>query len=488
MRFVGFIGPSYTLSSVNVDCQRCVNLYPELDEIGTGKDKEVASLVSTPGLSLLATIGSGPIRCIFTASNGSLFVASGNTVYQVSSSWVGTAIGMLTTSTGEVSMADNGFQLAIVDGTTSGFYWEFTSSTFGPIPFPSADLLAFSTAFTGSDQVVYQDDVFIFNQTGTSQFFISDQLAITFNTILPKIASIEGPGAIVAILSDHRDLWLFGIKMTEVWFDSGISGAFPFERIQGAFVEQGCAAKFSIAKMNNTVFWLGSDDKGNGVVYMAQGYQPQRISTHAVEKAIQSYGDISGAVAYTYQQNGHHFYVVNFAGASTSWVFDTTTKLWHERVFTNNGLFERHRADCHAFAFSKHIVGDYQNGNLYELSQTTFSDNGQAITRMRVSPHVSQDMARVTYENFQLDVEAGTGLDGVGQGTNPQVMMQFSDDGGHSFSNEKWASIGAIGQRKARAIWRRLGMSRDRVFKVVITDPVKVAILGAEINAIAGES
>ena len=326
----------------------------------------------------------------------------------------------------------------------------------------------------------------IFNRATTGQFFISGLNDVTFDAL--DIATAEGsPDDLVGIISDHRDLWLFGTKTTEVWFNSG-NADFPFERIQGAFIEHGCAAAFSIAKMNNTVFWLGQDDKGKGVVYMATGYQPQRISTHAVEQAIQGYSNISSATAYAYQQDGHFFYVLNFPSAGTTWVFDSSTGFWHERVYNNAGTLERHRGDCYAFAHGKHVVGDYANGKLYELSLTTYTDDSVGIVRQRVSPHVTSGDRWIYYNSFQLDIVTGVGLDGTGQGTDPQAMLQFSDDGGHSWSNEKWVDIGAIGQRKTRAKWNRLGRSRDRVFKITITDPVPVTIIGANLDFVQGAS
>lgn len=486
MRFVGFIGPSYALRSKNVDCQRCINLYPEMNEIGTGKEKEIASLVSTPGLNLLNTIGLGPTRGGFTASNGSGFVVSKNKLYQINTSYVATELGTLNTSSGPISMADNGLQLMIVDGA-NGYYWDFNTSTFSEIT---------DDAFTGADQVTFQDGYIVFNKPGTEQFGITGLSEITFDAL--DFASTEGnPDKLISVLSDHRNLWLFNANSVEVWYNSGrtstdsqgdLIALFPFERIQGAYVEQGIAAAFSVAKMNNTVFWLGRDDKGQGMVYMANGYQPQRISTHAVELAIQSYGDISDAKAYCYQSNGHHFYVLNFTNANTTWVYDTTTMLWHERAYLFQGAYQRHRADWHMFFNGIHIVGDYENNNIYELSETTYTDNGNPIPRRRIAPHLSQDMGRIFYESLQLDIESGTGLDGIAQGTDPKIMMRFSDDGGHKFSNEKWASFGKIGQTKTRAIWRRLGHSRDRIFEITITDPVKVSIIGAELMFEPGAS
>jgi hypothetical protein len=476
LRFPGFIGPSYTLASVNVDCQRCINLYPEMDEAGTGKEREVASLVATPGLRLLATVGTGPIRGSYTTSTGVLFVVSYNKLYKISSAWAQTEIGTLNTFSGPVSLADNGVTLVVVDGLY-GYGTTLSSLAFAQFTDPD---------FTGADQVVYQDGYFIFNIPDTGQFGITGLNDITFDAL--DVATAEAnPDNLVALLSDHRDLWLFNERTTEVWFNSG-AALFPFERIQGAYLEHGIAAAFSAAKMNNTVFWLGQDDKGSGMVFMAQGYRPQRISTHAVESAIQSYGDISDAVGYAYQQNGHPFYVLNFTSADTTWVYDALTNLWHERVYNNQGVLERHRANTHAFAYATHVVGDYVTGKLYALDVDTYSDNGVEVIRQRISPHLSENGQRFTHNSIQLDIEAGTGLDGTTQGTDPQAMLQFSDDGGHSWSNERWVGIGKIGETRHRAIWRRLGMARDRVYKVSISDPVKVRIIGAEIDVEKGMS
>lgn len=470
MRFSGFIGPSYTLRSVNVDCQRCINLYPEFNEHGTGKEKEVAALIGVPGLSLLVTIGSGPIRGVWMASNGQLFVVSGNKLFRVSSAWVATELGTLSTSIGQVSLADNGTQLMIVDGTY-GYVLTLATSIFSQITDPD---------FPGANQVVFQDGYFIFNNPGTGQFGISGLNSATFDAL--DIATSEGnPDDIVGIISNNRDLWLANEKTIEVFFNSGAAD-FPFERVQGAFVEVGLAARFSLAKMNNVVYWLGQDENGQGTVFQAKGYQPQKISTHAIDLAIQGYGTISDAVAFTYQDSGHYFYVLNFPTANTTWVYDATTSLWHERAYNNGGQLARHRGNCHAFAFGKHVVGDYENGNLYELRSDVYADNSNPLIKRRVTPHVSAGGKRVTYHRFQLDIESGVGLDGTTQGTDPQAMLQFSDDGGHTWSNEKWVSMGKIGQTKWRADWRRLGMSRDRVFRVTVSDPVKTIFVGAELD------
>ncbi len=158
--------------------------------------------------------------------------------------------------------------------------------------------------------------------------------------------------------------------------------------------------------------------------------------------------------------------------------------MWHERSYQDAWTQKRHRADCHALAYGENVVGDYENGKLYALDPATYTDNGTAIVRERTSPHVTKELLNVFHTHFQLDMETGVGLDGASttQGADPQAILQWSDDGGHSWSNEHMASAGVIGARKTRVIWRRLGSSRDRVYRVKISDPVKVVLIGADVG------
>lgn len=472
MRFPGFIGPSYTSQSVNVDCQRCVNLYPEMNELGTGKEREVASLVSTPGLRLLVTLPESPVRGIHAASNGELYAVGGNKLYSISSAWVATELGELDTSTGHVSMADNGTYVVLVDGT-DGFTWNMSTDTFAEIT---------DENFLGADQVTYQDGYFIFNNPGTGQFYISGLNDVTFDGA--DIATAEGsPDELVGLISSNQNIYLFGKQSIEVFYNSG-DADFPFTRTQGAMIEAGCAAAFSIAKVDGALHWVGRDSGGYGFVYRLDGYQARRISTPAIETVIRNVatGEIEDARAWTYQQGGHAFYCLNLPGVDSTWCYDSSTGLWHERTYLGLWGFERHRVDCHSVAFGENVVGDYNSGKIYALDVDKYTDNGTAIVRIRTAPHFSKGLIRLFHSSFQLDMETGVGLDGVAQGTDPQAMLQWSDDGGHTWSSELWASIGKIGKRNTRVIWRRLGSSRDRVYRVMISDPVKVVLIGAEVG------
>jgi hypothetical protein len=468
------LGSAYVARSVNAADNRMINLFPEIVPEG---GQMPAFLNRAPGLRFLQTVGTGPIRGLWAhQTNGSdFYVASGNEFYKLSSlTGTPTLLGTIS-GTGQVSIADNGTQLFIACNPRSYIYNEVTNG-FAEITDPD---------FTGAVTVGYLDGYFVYNEPDSQKVWVTELLDGTQVDPL-SFASAEGsPDGLVAININHREAWLFGTDSVEVWYNAGLQD-FPLTRIQGAFNELGCAAAFSVAKLDNSVFWLGQDARGEGIVYRSEGYNGKRISTHAVEWQIQQYADMSDAVAYTYQQDGHAFYVLNFPSANQTWVYDVATQGWHERAGLLDNLFTRNRGNCQCNFEGTIIVGDFENGNIYALDLTTYADNGgpqKWLRSWRALPTGQNNLKRTAQHSLQLVCETGVGLV-VGQGSDPQVMLRFSDDGGHTWSNEHWVSMGQIGGYGTRAIWRRLGMTqklRDRVYEVSGTDPVKIDIIGAEL-------
>lgn len=501
MKLQGFVGGAYTLPSVNVDCQRCVNLFAEIIESGYGKENQQAYLKATAGLVELFTLGQGPIRLIHfdnlesSTQLNRIFVVSGDTVFRLSYSgdtgWETVEQGQLNTATGRVSAAsldqDQGVTV-FVDGSADNYVYHKSGGIETFETFSGAGYEAVVNAI----QVLWLDGYLIFID-GTNQFYVSDWNSLTVPAL--NFASAEGsPDAIVAMIANHRELWLLNKNTCEIFSNTG-NADFPFER-QGGFIENGCLAPESVAKMEGYVFWLGRNANGQGVVYAASGPNHQRISTHAIESAISSFAFIEEAKAYAYQENGHSFYAINFR--ETTFVYDLSTKLWHERCYLNDGLLERHRADFVVFFpdYGKHLVGDYQNSKIYYFDENVYSDAGQEISRIRTVPHISSGGKRIFFTSLALDAEMGVGLNGFDENVtndgdpteDPQVMMQFSDNGGHSWSNEQWRSVGRVGEFKKRAVWRRLGNSRDRVFRFMSTAPVKTVWIGADLDLEVGSA
>ena len=470
------LGSSYVARSINAADNRMVNLFPEIVPEG---GKEPGFLNRAPGLQFQQTIGTGPIRALWAhQTNGSdFYVVSGTEFYKVTGlTATPTKLGDVT-GTGPVSIADNGTQIFLACNGPSYIYNEVTN-VFARITDPD---------FPGAVTVGYLDGYFVFNEPNSQKIWVTELLDGTSVDPL-DFASAEGsPDGLVAVNVDHREAWLFGTDSIEVWYNAG-QADFPLTRIQGAFNEIGCVASFSIAKLDNGLFWLGTDARGQGIVYRANGYTGVRVSTHAIEYAIAQYGNISDAVAYTYQQEGHAFYVLTFPSANATWVYDVATQAWHERAGWNTaiGEFTRHRSNCQCNFGGNTVVGDYENGNIYTLDLDVYADNGgiqKWLRSWRALPTGQNNLKRTAQHSLQLDCESGTGLI-TGQGSDPEIMLRWSDDGGHTWSNEHLSKMGKIGEYYRRVFWRRLGMTlklRDRVYEVSMTDPVKTAIMGAEL-------
>jgi hypothetical protein len=279
-------------------------------------------------------------------------------------------------------------------------------------------------------------------------------------------------------------VWLFGANSAEIWVDTG-SASFPFERTGNAFIEYGCSSADTIQKLNDTIFWLGGGNIGSGIVYTASGYTPNRVSTNAVEFAIASYGDLSNSFATCYQQEGHTFYCLTFPTVGKTWVYDVSTTLWHERDYESptTGISSQWRPSCIESLNGINLAGDYLDGRLYALDMDYYTNDGDNITRLRSCMAQSQNQDRLFFSTMQVDMMTGVGLP---SGALAQLMLRYSNDGGQTWSNTKYANVGASGQYSARVMFNRLGSGRNRPWEISMTDPVKFVVLGAFVTASAG--
>lgn len=384
-------------------------------------------------------------------------------------------------------------------------------------------------AFSGANTCDIIDNYFIYNNPTTQQWGSSDLLSPISQPT--SYALKDGsPDKLVALIADHREVYLMGEASSEVWVDVG-AVPFPFQRIPGTSTQQGIAAPFSVYRLGSSFAYVSRNNRGQAQIMQMNGYQPQRISTHAVENTLVG-KVIDDAIGWTYQLEGHEVYVITFPSIGTNgltWAYDSTTQMWHKWLYTaSDNTYQRHRGNCCANFQGMVLVGDYANGKIYMLDKTNYTDDGQLVRRLRRAPHLVTDLQRQYFDELQIQFQPGVGTTGLSEPTgdiyvdspyiiyptatftigpfetyiigiqatlnndsittNPQAMLRWSNDGGSTWSKENWVSIGKMGKYKNRAIWRRLGMARDRIFEVSITDPVKAVIVSANLKAYGGDN
>ena len=495
------LGGSYATRSVIASAQRCLNLFPESNP----KDSPVPlTHYQRPGLAPLVTpTNSGYGRGIYQASNGDGYCVIGDTLYYVSPSWNLVSVGTLTPGrTNPVSMIDNGIQLIVVDGqlavdgTGGGWTVNLSSrSNFAAISDP---------AWTGADRIDYIDTFVIWNQPGTNLFgsTLSNQILPLDSTY--TAGKTDYPDPLQSIIVNRHEIFLPGLFKSEIWYDAG-NPQFPFAELPGAYVEHGLAAKYSIASADIAVYWLGRDLQGQGMVFRQRGYETKRISNHALEYQLrliyQNGGTIADAVGYTYQADGHVFYVLSLPYGNQTWVWDESIgdplAGWHQRGWTDSGgTFNRERGVLGAALYGKNVVIDWENGTLYEQSLTTYTDTvggiAYPITYLRTFPHLMSgrnpqgqpilaEGQMVMHNAFQLDAETGNGPNNTGGGA-PQFSLRWSDTRGTTWGNAVLQSAGAQGQYITRPKWAGLGQAMDRVYEVSWTFSGQVALNGAWVS------
>lgn len=444
--------------SPNVDAQERTNLYVEVQRDG---EKGTLTLYPTPGLSTFVNFGAYPSRGVHRKGDFQ-YVVNRFTLWRVANDGSMTSLGVLLTSGGRVDITDNGAQIIIVDGP-NGYIYNTNTLVFSQIT---------DIDFPGADTVTFLNGYFIVTKPGTGRFYISGLYdGLTWDPL--DFATAESnPDDLVRVMADNGQIVLFGPETTEFWSDSGALD-FPFARVGAAAIEWGLAARWSLAKFMDSLIFLRKNRLGAVQVCTLSGYNAQPVSNPELDYTMSKYSAVSNATGFAYMVSGHPFYQINFPSANESWLYDGLSKTW-DRVKSVGG---RHRAEMQINFLEKSYVTDYENGKLYLLQDGIYTDDGQYIARELITRHQSTGDYSFLAELW-LEMEAGVGVL-TGRGSTPQLMMQYSKDGGHTWSNEIWTDFGEVGQYKARSVFRRLGRARDWVFRFRVTDPVKTVFIGA---------
>lgn len=447
----------------------CINLFPEPimgenESINNPNSQGEMTLIGDPGLRLLSNFGGGPHRGMLNHL-GDTYIVSGVSVYKYDVFGSKTVIGTLTTTTSPVSMSSNGVlggHLTIADGEKM---WVWDGSTF-------TDYTS-SLLYTNPEKTYFMEGYTFITFANKQTFQISDLYDSTsWNALQFATAELDS-GNLLALYKYNRQIWLICENVAEVWYNSG--NDFPFDHVPNGLVEWGIAAPNSLASTGNYgLLWLSKNKYGQGEVVRTQGFLAKSVTPSTLLSLWRQYVRIDDAIAFTYQLHGHVFYQITFPTANKTWCYDVTYNMWHEKSSRNAiGVIGKHRAISYTFFNNMHIIGDFENGNIYELDMDTYTDNSQTITRSFTTYHISNKREQLRHNYLELEGESGTNLLS-GQGSAPVITLECSDDGGHTFTNARTASWSADAYDFKRIVrWPMLGISRNRVYKISMSDPIK---------------
>jgi hypothetical protein len=465
---IGLVGGSNQSRSLSWNAERTVNLIPFRDP----RAKEEWALLGTPGLTDFAEFGGGPVREAFTAANGRCFFISENKLVEVTSDGTETERGTLNSSGSICTMDENGLQLGICDGTDV-YIFTYATDVFAEVTDVDLPTTCGAISFLGG--------YFFVNSVDTGKFYISALYDGTSWNALDFSTAESKPDILVRSIRALGYMWNLGSEGGEVWSHTGNS-SFPFEKIGGGDFDIGCAAAYSVVVIDGAIIWVGKDKFGSLVVYSANSFTPEIISTDAINYRLQTEVTTAAVLrAWAYQEDGHVYYVLTGGGMETSLVYDRNTKEWHERAFLNgDGNYETHLGACCTFAFGKHLVGSRVDGKLYEMRMDLYSDAGEEIARERIYTHLIDEGKRFRVNELEIGIESGVG-DPDGD-DDPIMTLSLSSDGGRTYGTEYSESFGEQGEYNKKLRFRRLGTHDELTIKIRTASRVKVALTGSYIR------
>lgn len=488
---VPLLGGAYSARSVIANACRSINYFPEVNR----KDSPTPFTdYQRPGIKTLAQGVVAPVRGLHQSSQSLAVTVIGQTVYKIEVDWRLTELGQLETARfNPTKMSDNGVTALLVDGSPVGYSIDLATGAMTRVVDPSG-------TFTGAEFVDYLDGFLLWNVPDTISF------GSTLNNVLEFDATyVAGkntyPDLLRALVVNRQELILFGRDKSEPWYDAG-GADFPFAKMPGIYIEHGIVAPYSLATADVSTLWLGQDQQGYGIVFEKRGHDVRRVSNFALDNAISKLVEqgvtITDAIGYTYQQGGHVFYVLIFPTADQTWVYDlsigSSEYAWHQRAWSDvNGLLHRTRDNCAAVINGKNVVGDWQNGTIYEVVREQWWDEiggtKYPIQCVRTFPHLEEaimqgqrvpiDGRQIQINSVELDFETGTSANPDVLNREPGITLRWSKDRGRSWNNWMVKSAGAEGRFETVPKWGPVGGARNFMIEVAHSLAAPAALNGA---------
>lgn len=469
--FPGFVGGTYLARSPLAADELAINVWPCTLHAPGAKAQRV--LYGAPGSAIEVDLGTGqPVRGLFS-QDGRTWAVSGDGLFEQGSPGVWLRRGTVAVSTQPATFASNGLnglQLLITSGGL-GYTQRLDTNVFAPIT--DADFPA------NVRMAAFLDGYFLIMTAGGT-FYLSELSDGATWDAADVGSRTQASDVWQALLVKTPDVYLFGSFTTEVWYDTGAAD-FPFAPIPQAVMPVGIAAVHSATVVGGIAAWLGQTRDGERQVYLAEQYQPQAVS-EPISPALQGYAVVDDAVGWGEVYDEHPFYVLTFPTQQITWAFDLKERAWHQRAFYVNGVAGAQRGRCHCFAGNTHLVGSRIDGTIYRQSLELYDDAGADLRWVRQPPRIWAENKRLFHQGLELHTEPGLG----GMATDPLVDLEWSNDGGRTWSNVHQASLGTQGAYQTRVQWHRLGSARDRVYRFSGTAPVKRAFIDVSIDLLAG--
>jgi hypothetical protein len=467
------VGQSYQLASAAAANTRLLNLYAQKLPAGSRSDH---ILKPTPGLALFATMGTGPVLTSASLA-GSIWAISGAHAWRLQDDGVSapTDLGAVgTTTVDQATSIAIGLTGVVFCVPPNAYVTDLAGAAVVQITTGTGNFPA-----EGANSVCYLDGYYIFSSFTGTYFFLSALLDATAFDSLDFVYVSSAVDYIERCVAHNGELWLFCLSSVQIWYDTGAADA-PFQpRGPGAIIAHGMGASRTIMELDGSLFWLGVDN----VVYRTQGYQAQRVSDHALEELLANYagGYLRTISACTYIYDGHTFYALSLpnSGAGRTFVYDCEVSVWHERCSAANGL-GGWTINTATLLGARLLLGDAVNGNLYHMQATIPTENGVAVPRQAVLPAVVTHGPRAFMARLEIEMEVGT-ADAPGS-----VALNWSDDGGLTWTTPRTLSTGALGATRTRVATTRLGSFRQRVLQIAASAPMTIYGVDADVPPPSG--
>jgi hypothetical protein len=457
---------SYNLRSIPSSTSRLVNCFIEQ----LPPDANTPSILyRSAGITQAATVGTSVANYGLHAGLGKLFAVYGTNLYWIDSSNVATLVGSIGTPTQQSIDMDHNVDTVVVVNTPNAYYYTPSTATFGQIS--DADFTS-----RGAADVEFLDNWMLFREPSSGRVFGADVGTATSFSALNFFTAEGSPDDLVGMKADHRQLLLLGTETGELWENTGISG-FPFERAINGFFELGCLNGRSIAKLDNSVFWLASDF----TVRRLNGITPVRVSTHAIEQRLHDM-TISTAKASVRSYEGHLFYKLSFDEGT--FVYDAATGLWHEeKSYGYDGSIWINSA----LAYDRYYVGNRIDTRLGIIDAAVYAEASSIQIAEWTYQPIYTESERAFHHRLEVIVETGVG--GAVAVVDPQIMLEYSDDSGRTWTSLPQRSLGRMGEYRHPVVWNRLGSAakgKARVYKMSVSDAVKVNVTDTLLEVTGG--